>query len=81
MHLFSEADCPRLPVTEGMTVPIVAANHVMSQLMLDIKMSQLASWTTSNLLYDDSVGKLYQFRRMVGLEQITILYYYSKRKN
>jgi hypothetical protein len=60
-HLFPEAECPRLPRTEGMTVPLVTSNHVMPQLMLDIKVSQLASWTTSNFLYDDSVGKLCQF--------------------
>ena len=41
-----------------MTVPLVAPDHAMPQLMLDIKMSQLAAWTTSNVLYDDSVGKL-----------------------
>jgi len=40
------------------TVPLVATDHAMSQLMLDIKMSQLAAWTTSNVIYDDSVGKL-----------------------
>jgi len=40
------------------TVPLVAPDHAMPQLMLDIKMSQLAAWTTSNVLYDDSVGKL-----------------------
>jgi hypothetical protein len=68
MHLFPEADCPRLPRTEGITVPIVTSNHVMSQLMLDIKMSQLASWTTSNFLYDDSLGKLFQFGRTAGSE-------------
>lgn len=65
MRLFSEADCPRLPRDDGLTVPLVAVNRVASQLMLDIKMSQLASWTTSILIYDESVGKLSEFGRMI----------------
>jgi hypothetical protein len=68
MHLFPEADCPRLPRTDGMTVPIVTSNHVMPQLMLDVKMSQLTSWTTSNFFYDDSVGKQCQFGRTATFE-------------
>jgi hypothetical protein len=68
MHLFPEADCPRLPRMEGITVPIAASNRVMPQLMLDIKMSQLASWATSNFLYDASVGKLCQFGRSAKFE-------------
>ncbi|XP_021926549.1 ionotropic receptor 93a [Zootermopsis nevadensis] len=56
LHLaITEADCPRLPRDDGLTVPLVAVNRVASQLMLDIKMSQLASWTTSILIYDESV--------------------------
>jgi hypothetical protein len=50
-------DCPRLPSNEGVTVPLVATDSALPQLMLDIKMTQLAAWTTSTLLYDDSVGK------------------------
>jgi hypothetical protein len=65
--LFPEADCPRLPRTAGVTVPIVTKNRVMSQLMLDIKMSQLASWTISNFIYDNSAGKLCSFRRALEL--------------
>jgi hypothetical protein len=56
-NLFPDADCPRLPSTAGMTVPIVTTSHVTSQLMLDIKMSQLTSWTTSNIIFDNSAGK------------------------
>jgi hypothetical protein len=64
--MFSEADCPRLPMNAGLTVPLVATNRVISQLMLDIKMSHLASWTTSVFIYDDSIGKLSKCRSMIG---------------
>jgi hypothetical protein len=52
------------------TVPLVVTGHVMSQLLLDIKMSHLESWKTSNLLYDDSVGKLGEFSRIRTLNSI-----------
>ena len=54
--VFLEADCPRLPKADGITVPLVSIHHSSSQVMLDIKTSQLSSWKTCNLLYDDSMG-------------------------
>ncbi|PSN38342.1 Ionotropic receptor 93a [Blattella germanica] len=55
LHIaITEGDCPRLPRNEGITVPLVTIHHSSSQVILDIKTTQLSSWTTCTVLYDDS---------------------------
>ncbi|KAJ9582897.1 hypothetical protein L9F63_022758 [Diploptera punctata] len=56
LHMaITEADCPRLPKDEGITVPLVSVQHSSSQVILDIKTSQLSSWTSCSLIYDDTL--------------------------
>ncbi|XP_060523884.1 ionotropic receptor 93a isoform X2 [Cylas formicarius] len=52
----SEADCPRLPSDEAITVPILEAGQETPQLLLDLRTSNIYKWKEIVLIYDNTIN-------------------------
>nr|CAD7575741.1 unnamed protein product [Timema californicum] len=50
-----QVDCPRLPMDESITAPLVNGGEELSQLVLDLKTSGAVVWDKVNVFYDESV--------------------------
>jgi len=53
---FSEADCPRLPVSTAITVPMSENGGDLPQMILDLKTSRTITWKYVTVLHDFSIG-------------------------
>ncbi|XP_060858519.1 ionotropic receptor 93a [Metopolophium dirhodum] len=52
----TDTDCPRLPTDEAITIPLTAHNSELSQMILDLRMSNAFSWKSAVLMHDNSIG-------------------------
>ncbi|CAH0552900.1 unnamed protein product [Brassicogethes aeneus] len=58
LHIaISEADCPRLPAVEAITIPIIKTGEEMPQILLDLRTSKIYKWKSSIIIYDDSISR------------------------
>ncbi|KAL3278733.1 hypothetical protein HHI36_016263, partial [Cryptolaemus montrouzieri] len=51
----SEAECPRLPEGKAVSIPLVADQEEMPQLLLDLRTSHAVGWRDIILIYDNSI--------------------------
>jgi len=51
-----DTDCPRLPVDEAITIPLTTSNSELSQMILDLRISNSFSWKSALLMHDNSIG-------------------------
>lgn len=56
---FLDTNCPRLPIDEAITIPLTTSKSELSQMMLDLRMSNSFSWKSAMLMHDNSVGNNY----------------------
>jgi len=54
---FLDTNCPRLPINEAITIPLTDYQSELSQMMLDLRMSNSFSWKSAILMHDNSIGK------------------------
>ncbi|XP_046384942.1 ionotropic receptor 93a [Ischnura elegans] len=54
----TEADCPRLPIMEGLTIPLMNKEEQISQIILDLRSEKILQWKEANIIYDDSINSL-----------------------
>ncbi|XP_050459393.1 ionotropic receptor 93a-like [Cataglyphis hispanica] len=52
-----EQDCPRLPDSEGVSVPLIPPGKELSQMFLDIRMADALLWNNVNILHDDTFDR------------------------
>lgn len=52
----SDSDCPRLPETDAVTVPLVVRGHELSQFLLDLRTTQIIQWKSVAIISDDTIG-------------------------
>lgn len=57
----SDTDCPRLPPSEALTVPIIKLGEEIPQLILDVRTVEAYRWTSVIVLYDDTLSNYYFF--------------------
>lgn len=62
-HYFLETDCPRLPPTQGYTIPTVIRGEELPQILLDLRSIKAYDWKSVVMLYDDSLGIKNDFNR------------------
>lgn len=56
LHLaITEADCPRLPFDEAITIPLVREGGEMSQIILDLRTIHSINWKSAVIFYDSIV--------------------------
>lgn len=54
--MFLDTDCPRLPIDEAITIPLTTPSSELSQMVLDLRMSNSFSWKSAVLMHDNSIG-------------------------
>lgn len=57
VRLFSETDCPRLPNSKAITIPLVKIGEEMPQLILDLRSARIYNWKSAVIIYDRTLGK------------------------
>ncbi|XP_076651173.1 ionotropic receptor 93a [Halictus rubicundus] len=58
MHFaITDADCPRLTNTDGITVPVMKPGEELSQIFLDLRMMDILPWNAINILHDESFDR------------------------
>nr|XP_012146787.1 PREDICTED: probable glutamate receptor isoform X8 [Megachile rotundata] len=58
MHLaITDPDCPRIPETDGLSVPLIMPGKELSQIFLDLRMTNILSWNVINILHDDTFDR------------------------
>jgi len=55
-YLFKDQDCPRLPDSEGVSIPFILPGKELSQIFLDIRGIDALLWNNVNILHDDTFG-------------------------
>ncbi|XP_020712212.2 ionotropic receptor 93a [Athalia rosae] len=53
----TDADCPRLPGHEGISVPLLNPGEELSQVLLDLRTKSALAWSKINILHDDTFGR------------------------
>jgi hypothetical protein len=51
-----DEDCPRLPMREGITVPIVTRGSELSQILSDLRAVEEISWPSLLVIFDAWLG-------------------------
>ncbi|CAD1474571.1 unnamed protein product, partial [Heterotrigona itama] len=54
---FQDPDCPRIPDTDGMSVPLIVPGDELSQIFLDLRMMNILTWKMINILHDDTFDR------------------------
>ncbi|XP_029164005.1 ionotropic receptor 93a-like [Nylanderia fulva] len=58
LHLaITEQDCPRLPDSEGVSIPLVMSGKELSQIFFDIRTTDALFWNNVNILHDDTFDR------------------------
>ncbi|KAL6263497.1 hypothetical protein P5V15_006288 [Pogonomyrmex californicus] len=58
VHLaITDHDCPRLPDSEGVSIPLVSPGEELSQIIFDIREIDAFAWTNVNILHDDTFDR------------------------
>ncbi|XP_071448694.1 ionotropic receptor 93a-like [Hetaerina americana] len=52
----TEPDCPRLPIMEALTIPLMDFEEQISQIILDIRSENVLHWKEAIIIYDDSIS-------------------------
>lgn len=68
---FSETDCPRLPPTEALTVPIIKVGEEMPQLVLDSRTAQAYKWKSAIMLFDHTLERDMVTRVVTALTKVS----------
>lgn len=55
-YLFKDEDCPRLPDTEGVSIPIILPGQELAQIFFDIRSTDALLWNNVNIIHDDTFG-------------------------
>ncbi|XP_055690671.1 ionotropic receptor 93a [Lutzomyia longipalpis] len=53
----TDPDCPRLPPTEAIMVPLTSHGEELPQVLLDLKSSQALRWKSTIVLHDDTFAR------------------------
>ncbi|KAK9295911.1 hypothetical protein QLX08_009886 [Tetragonisca angustula] len=53
----TDPDCPRIPDTDGMSMPLIVPGDELSQIFLDLRMMKILTWNMINILHDDTFDK------------------------
>lgn len=56
IFLSLDTDCPRLPIDEAITIPLTTPSSELSQMVLDLRMSNSFSWKSAIFMHDHSIG-------------------------
>ncbi|XP_076295813.1 ionotropic receptor 93a [Lasioglossum baleicum] len=68
MHFaITDADCPRLRDTDGISIPMVKPGEELSQIFLDLRMMDILSWNAINVLHDESFDRDMVSRVMMAI--------------
>ncbi|KAK6635692.1 hypothetical protein RUM44_000946 [Polyplax serrata] len=66
LHLaITEADCPRLPLNEAITVPLVTSGGEISQIILDLRTVHGINWKSTVVVYDATALDLDEIQRII----------------
>lgn len=58
LHMaISEPDCPRLPSDKAITIPLISRGEELPQILLDLRSSNVYTWKTAVVLYDDTLSR------------------------
>nr|XP_031847480.1 ionotropic receptor 93a-like [Nomia melanderi] len=58
MHFaITDADCPRIMDTDGISIPVIVPGEELSQIFLDLRMMNVLSWNAINILHDDTFDR------------------------
>ncbi|KAL0103140.1 hypothetical protein PUN28_017458 [Cardiocondyla obscurior] len=58
LHLaITDQGCPRLPVSEGVSVPLISPGKELAQIFFDLRTIDALSWNNINILHDDTFGR------------------------
>ncbi|KOC62658.1 Glutamate receptor delta-2 subunit [Habropoda laboriosa] len=53
----TDPDCPRFPDSDGISVPLIVPGEELSQIFLDLRMTNVLSWNVINILHDDTFDR------------------------
>ncbi|KAG7190375.1 hypothetical protein KM043_006484 [Ampulex compressa] len=53
----TDTDCPRIPDTEGIGIPMIEPGEELPQIFLDLRMTDALSWNIINVLHDDTFDR------------------------
>ncbi|CAL7938576.1 unnamed protein product [Xylocopa violacea] len=54
----TDSDCPRIPETHGMSIPLIAPGEELPQIFLDLRTTNVLTWNTNiNILHDDTFDR------------------------
>ncbi|XP_039311074.1 ionotropic receptor 93a-like [Solenopsis invicta] len=58
IHLaITDEDCPRLPDTEGVSIPIILPGQELAQIFFDIRSTDALLWNNVNIIHDDTFDR------------------------
>ncbi|XP_017792932.1 PREDICTED: glutamate receptor ionotropic, delta-2 [Habropoda laboriosa] len=57
INLRQDPDCPRFPDSDGISVPLIVPGEELSQIFLDLRMTNVLSWNVINILHDDTFDR------------------------
>ncbi|XP_046750223.1 uncharacterized protein LOC124413578 [Diprion similis] len=63
----TDADCPRFPDHEGISVPLLHPGEELPQLLLDLRTRSALTWKKINVLHDETFGRDTISRVMIAL--------------
>ncbi|XP_046624536.1 uncharacterized protein LOC124307152 [Neodiprion virginianus] len=63
----TDADCPRFPDHEGISVPLLHSGEELSQVLLDLRTRSALTWSKLNVLHDETFGRDTISRVMIAL--------------
>ncbi|XP_076242368.1 ionotropic receptor 93a [Calliopsis andreniformis] len=57
-HLaITDPDCPRIPDSDGISIPLVVAGEELSQIFLDLRTNNIMSWNMINIFHDETFDR------------------------
>lgn len=54
-----ESDCPRLPIDQAVTVPLITIGEELPQIVLDLRTFSAYQWKSAVIIYDKTLGKMH----------------------
>ncbi|XP_077271963.1 LOW QUALITY PROTEIN: ionotropic receptor 93a [Temnothorax americanus] len=58
VHLaITDQDCPRLPDSEGVSIPLISPGKELAQIFLDMRAVDALTWNNVNILHDDTFDR------------------------
>lgn len=72
LFAFTDANCPRLPTNQAITIPLTLPGLEVSQLLLDLRTAHIIDWRSVGFIHDSSVGEnlIKQMKELFIIHQI-----------